>query len=272
MSCSISLATSGVTREKSYSFKSYWRTCCTFRTASHTSSGTSSWTKQGERFRTDRGRRFDKYDVVDGQQQLTSAAIFLHVAAQFGETVADTLDENNLISPVAERPRLLQQDQDKEYFRNCLLGSATIDTQTPSQERLKRASEFFEREFEGLDGDRTIRELAEKLRYDCRVNVVEIDNGSEAASIFESLNDRGRPLSTLDKTKSFLMYMDDRSSNEGALEEKIKDRFGSIYRELFVLSIGHERVSDFDEDSFLRFHWGMYDATTRTSASGASRR
>jgi len=215
--------------------------------------------KQGEQFRTDRGRRFDKYDVVDGQQRLTSAVIFLHVAAQFDETVAETLDEDNLISPVAERPRLLPQDQDKEYFRDCLLGSAAIDTETPSQERLKRAQEFFEREFEELDGDGTVRELAEKLRYDCRVNVVEIDDGSEAASIFESLNDRGRPLSTLDKTKSFLMYMDDRSSNEGALEEKIKDRFGIIYRELFVLSTGHERVSDFDEDSFLRFHWGMYD-------------
>jgi hypothetical protein len=66
-------------------------------------------------------------------------------------------------------------------------------------------------------------------------------------------------LSTLDKTKSFLMYMDDRSSNEGALEEKIQQRFGSIYQELFVLTTGHERVNDFDEDSFLRFHWGVYD-------------
>lgn len=55
------------------------------------------------------------------------------------------------------------------------------------------------------------------------------------------------------------MYMDDRSSNRGALETKIKQRFGSIYRELFVLSNGHDRVSDFDEDSVQRFHWGIYD-------------
>jgi len=215
--------------------------------------------KQSDQYRTDQGRRFDRYDVVDGQQRLTSAVIFLHVAAQFDDTVATTLEQDNLLTPVTERPRLLPQDQDKEYFRDSLLGSAAIETETPSQNRLKQAYEFFEREFQQLDGDQTVQTLAERLRYDCRINVVEIDNKSEAASIFESLNDRGRPLSTLDKTKSFLMYMDDRSSNDGVLEEKIKQRFGSIYRELFVLTTGHERVTDFDEDSFLRFHWGMYD-------------
>ncbi|WP_415380481.1 DUF262 domain-containing protein [Halosimplex sp. TS25] len=215
--------------------------------------------KQDDPFRTDNGLQYDLFHVVDGQQRLTSAIIFLHVAAQYDDTVAETLDHDNLIFPVDERPRLLPQDQDKEYFRDGVLGTAQIDRQTPSQERLKGAIEFFEEHFQNLDDDDEIRSLAETLRYDCRINVVEIDEESEAASIFESLNDRGRPLSTLDKTKSFLMYMDDRSSNRGKLAEQIKQRFGKIYRELFVLSNGHERVDDFDEDSFLRFHWGLYD-------------
>ena len=215
--------------------------------------------KQDTQFETDRRRRFDKYDVVDGQQRLTSAIIFLYVASEFDDTIAATLDEDNLLFPVDERPRLLPQDQDSEYFRDGLLGSASIDPETPSQTRLKAAADFFTEQFEELDDPEAVADLAETLRYDCRINVVEIDDGSEAASIFESLNDRGRPLSTLDKTKSFLMYMDDRSSNQGALETKIKQRFGSIYRDLFVFNTGHERVNDFDEDSFLRFHWGIYD-------------
>ena len=215
--------------------------------------------KQDEQFETDRRRRFDKYDVVDGQQRLTSAIVFLHVASKFDDTIAATLDEDNLLFPVAERPRLLPQDQDTEFFRDGLLGPSSIDPETPSQTRLKTAADFFEERFQNLDDPDVVADLAESLRYDCRINVVEIDDGSEAASIFESLNDRGRPLSTLDKTKSFLMYMDDRSRNAGALETKIKQRFGSIYRDLFVFNTGHSRVNDFDEDSFLRFHWGMYD-------------
>ena len=211
--------------------------------------------KKDEQYKTDRGRRFDVYDVVDGQQRLTTALILLHVATQFDDVVDETVSEDNLIFPVDERPRLMPQDQDGEFFRDSLFGSASLECETPSQERLEYAKEYFESEFEDLP----VREISERLRYDCKINVVEIDNNSEAASIFETLNDRGKPLSSLDKTKSFLMYMDDRSSNRGALETKIKQRFGSIYRELFVLSNGHDRVSDFDEDSVQRFHWGIYD-------------
>lgn len=211
--------------------------------------------KKDEQYQTDRGRRFDVYDVVDGQQRLTTALILLHVATQFDDVVDETVSEDNLIFPVDERPRLMPQDQDEEFFRDSLFGSAGLECKTPSQEHLEYAKEYFELKFEDLPA----REISERLRYDCKVNVVEIDNESEAASIFESLNDRGKPLSSLDKTKSFLMYMDDRSSNRGALETKIKQRFGSIYHELFVLSNGHDRVSDFDEDSVQRFHWGIYD-------------
>lgn len=215
--------------------------------------------EQDEQYKTDKGRRFDKYDVVDGQQRLTTALILLHVATQFDNVVDETISEDSLIYPVEERPRLLPQDQDEEFFRDSLLGSSNLESKTPSQERLEFAYDFFESEFEDFPSDVSVREISEQLRYDCKINVVELDNESEAASIFESLNDRGKPLSTLDKTKSFLMYMDDRSSNQGALENKIKQRFGNIYRELFVLSNGHERVNDFDEDSFQRFHWGIYD-------------
>lgn len=215
--------------------------------------------KQSERYRTDRGRQFSVFDVVDGQQRLTSALILLHAAAEYDDMVAETLDADNVIFPVKERPRLLPQDQDEEYFRDCLFGISKIDPATPSQVRLKRAYEYFQTELANLDDRTSVRELAERLRYDFRINVVEINDESEAASIFESLNDRGKPLSTLDKTKSFLMYMDERSSKSGALEDIIKQRFGSIYRELFVFSTGHDRVSDFDEDSLQRFHWGIYD-------------
>jgi len=215
--------------------------------------------EQDEEYRTDKGRRFTKYDVVDGQQRLTTALILLHVATKFDEVVGETVSEDSLIYPVEERPRLMPQDQDEEFFRDSLFGDSNIETKTPSQNSLEFAYKFFESLFEDPPSDMSVREIAERLRYDCKINVVELDDNSEAASIFESLNDRGKPLSSLDKTKSFLMYMDDRSSNRGAHEAKIKQRFGGIYHELFVLSNGHERVNDFDEDSFQRFHWGIYD-------------
>lgn len=214
--------------------------------------------ERDEEYQTDGRRRFPVYEVVDGQQRLTSSLIFLYAAANQNQEVAESMEADNLIFPVDARPRLLPQDQDEEYFRDTLFGEGEISPTTPSQQRLEDAYEYFETRFAELSNDVSVGLLAERLRYDCRVNVVEIDDESEAASIFESLNDRGKPLSTLDKTKSFLMYMDDRSSNTGTLETKIKQRFGSVYRELFVLSTGHDRVGDFTEDSLQRFHWGLF--------------
>lgn len=214
---------------------------------------------QGEDFRTDRGRRFPMYDVVDGQQRLTTVMILLSVAAEKDDAVAGTIEADKLLHPVETRPRLLPQDQDKEFFRDSLLGDSTITPDTPSQGRLQEATQFYAERLGELPSGVSIQDIAERLRYDCRVNVVELTSQSEAASIFESLNDRGKPLSSLDKTKSFLMYMDDRSSNYGALQDQINDRFGSIYKELFVFSTGHEAVKSFDEDAMQRFHWGLYD-------------
>lgn len=214
---------------------------------------------RGEPFRTDRGRQFPVYDVVDGQQRLTTAMILLSVAAEKDEIVAETVEADNLLHPVQERPRLLPQDQDREFFRDSLLGDSTLNPETPSQERLQAAAMFYEEALEELPAGVSIRDISERIRYDCRINVVEVSDQSEAASIFESINDRGKPLSSLEKTKSFLMYMDGRSSNRGVLQDRINDRFGSIYSELFAFSTGHDRVGDFDEDSVQRFHWGLYD-------------
>jgi uncharacterized protein with ParB-like and HNH nuclease domain len=215
--------------------------------------------EKSKEYHTDRGRRLDMYDVVDGQQRLTTAIVLLSVAGEVDEVVRETMEADNLLFPVEERPRLLPQDQDEEYFRDGLLGKASLDPKTPSQRRLKQAQTFYLRQLSDIGSDLSVRELVEKLRYDLTINVVELEDESEAAAIFESLNDRGKDLSTLDKTKSFLMYMDTRSSQKGALESKIKGRFGEIFRELFVFSDGHERVQDFDEGSFQQYHWGLYD-------------
>lgn len=214
--------------------------------------------QKDDQFRTDRGRRLDIFDVVDGQQRLTTAIILLFAAGEADEAVKETIKEDSILFPVDERPRLLP-DQDEEYFRDSLLGESNLSAETPSQKRLKEAYDFCKDRLENLSPGISIQQLVEKLRYELIINVVELEGESEAAAIFESLNDRGKDLSSLDKTKSFLMYMDDRSSQRGALKSKLNNRFGKIFRELFVLSNGHQRAKDFDEGSFQQYHWGLYD-------------
>jgi hypothetical protein len=55
------------------------------------------------------------------------------------------------------------------------------------------------------------------------------------------------------------MYMENRAGGGRALRSHINQRFGGIYRDLYVLEDGHNRAGDFDEDSIQQFHWGLYD-------------
>lgn len=212
-----------------------------------------------EPYTTESGRRIPVYRVVDGQQRLTTALILLDVLSEFDETVSAALDEANLVQLPGDRPRLMPQGQDGEFFRDCVLGSMKPDASTPSQTRLKEARDHFRIQVDELTDEVSPSTLANRLRYDFQLNVVEVDDDAEAASIFESINDRGKPLSSLEKTKSFLMYMQNRAGGGTALRNRINDHFGGVYRHLQVLENGHSRAGDFSEDSVQQFHWGLYD-------------
>jgi hypothetical protein len=215
--------------------------------------------KKDEPYETASGRRLNVYQVVDGQQRLTSTLILLDVISELDQAVQESVQEGNVIHVPNGRPRLLPQNQDQEFFRDRILGDLSLSPDVPSQHRLKQARGFLYDRLSELQDEIDISTLATRLLYDFEINVVEVDDDSEAASIFESINDRGKPLSSLEKTKSFLMYMDDRANAEKSLQTQINDRFGGIYQELFVLEEGHSRVGDFDEDSFQQAHWGLYD-------------
>jgi len=217
--------------------------------------------EQEERYEADSGITVKAFDVVDGQQRLTTVMIFLHVAAELDDGVAQQLDLINTLSLPEDRLRLLPQDQDRKFFRDHILGDASVSMGTPSQERLQATYEDFHEELARLEeeGQITIQEMAKRLRDNFQLNIVETEGESEAAAIFEGLNDRGKPLSSLEKTKSLLVNMDGRANRNGNASDRIDDRFGDIYRHLFVLSNGHYRAQNFSEDAFQRFHWGVYD-------------
>lgn len=210
--------------------------------------------KQDVPYGTASGRKLDTFHIVDGQQRLTTTLIFLDAAREIDEAVATLIDESNAIAVPKDRPRLLPQDEDREFFRDGVLGNTSLTPEIPSQHRLRSARDYLEERLREMDGEPPVLGLAQTLLYQFEINVVEVDDDAEAASIFESINDRGKPLSSLEKSKSFLMYMDDRSAVEQALRTKINDRFGGIYRDLFVLEDGHDRVDNFNEDTFQQFH------------------
>lgn len=217
--------------------------------------------EQDEQYQAESGVKSRAYYVVDGQQRLTTVILFMRVVSELDENLRKQLRAMNTLFLPGDRPRLLPTDQDQQFFRDDLLGEANHNPETPSQQRLRDLYQFFHSEISNLEseGTITVSELADRLRHNFKLNIVETEGESEAAAIFEGLNDRGKPLSSLEKTKSLLVNMDRRANKHGGPNREIDERFGKIYRKLFVLSNGHDQATDFDEDAFQRFHWGLYD-------------
>ena len=133
---------------------------------------------------------------------------------------------------------------DEKFFHNFIMDDADnpkLHVETPSQQRLLDARDFFRsrlmEEKEKLDDDEKYLDFL--IGFIGKINDLQVmqyivNSDADAIRMFETVNDRGRPLTNLEKTKSFLMHSvylssdsDDSTLNNGISE--LNSRFANIY-------------------------------------------
>ena len=178
----------------------------------------------------------ETFDIVDGQQRLTTLIIFISCLIkrmrQLNFKDKDCLNlETCFVKDDSGMFILSLQDEDNDFFCTYVLGDKKITSkETPSQKRLYRAKEYFDEALCGVDADK-INEFIDKI-YTTNVLVYLMQNEIESSMIFETTNDRGKPLTNLEKTKSFLMYKACvLSSDASQVINTIRSRFNEIYRD-----------------------------------------
>ena len=178
-----------------------------------------------------------RFDVVDGQQRLTTATIFATVAvavmSREGDmrARAETYRRKLLIS--SEDERLFHTVPEDEGFLERFVLREEIpgkgEFATPSKRRLWGAKEFFTEELGVMKAPEV--EWLLSVLYHSRVLVYSVDTPAEATQIFEFQNDRGKPLTELERLKSFLMhriYLHSGSNADSDLDI-VQHAFGRIY-------------------------------------------
>ena len=198
-------------------------------------------------------------DVVDGQQRLTTACIFIMVAIERLRKDPEQSDlahiyHETFIKDRLDGRKLSTVESDDGFFERYILGEATYDSSqfsTPSQRRLLEARSYFMAAIEELDVEELIR-LVSTL-HDSQVLVYAVESDIEATQIFELQNDRGRPLTNLEALKSFLMYglylyaKDDIRTDLPIVQKN----FASIYRAAEIMEGMYDHRS---EDELLSDH------------------
>jgi len=194
---------------------------------------------------------FEMIDIVDGQQRITTLIIFMKLLlAEWKKAGNDVTMLKDTYIQIYNRYKLHVLETDNDFFTSYILQDNRPDdsqVHTPSQRRLLKAKDFLSQSLEASSDK--IKEFIDTIES-MKVLTYSVEDKAEATLIFETTNDRGKSLTNLEKTKSFLMHKTYIVSDNPETELDIhQNRFSEIYR-------AYEEIeSRVDEDSILQYHF-----------------
>ena len=198
---------------------------------------------------------FDVFDIVDGQQRITTLIIFMKLLLAERKKARNdvTMLEDTYIQ-IYNRYKLRVLDTDNDFFTSYILQDNQLDVSqvyTPSQRRLLKAKDFLGHWLVAhLDKIEKFIDTIENMK----VLTYLVEDEAEATLIFETTNDRGKSLTSLEKTKSFLMHKTYIVSDNPKTDlDTLQNRFSEIYRNY------EEIESRVDEDLILRYHFIAFE-------------
>ena len=197
----------------------------------------------------------DKYFVVDGQQRITTISMII-------QALIDCLDDKNkayysrFYIKEDDNYRLLPLNRDKNYFMN-LLENKILEPENKSQRALRDAMEEIKFNIQSVENKLSFLKSVERLQI---MEFIENTEG-DAIRIFQTVNDRGKLLSKMEKAKSLLIYFSNRYLS-GRLDKTISDDFSEIF-EIYddIKQLGENlnitiiKNKNFNEDNIMSYHY-----------------
>ena len=200
----------------------------------------------------------EKFYIVDGQQRTTTITLIISsLVKQLSYKDASYYERFYLKEE--ERYRISPLNRDQKFFRNIIEGSIG-EPENKSQRLLRDAVEEINFKVSQIEDKLKFLKSVEKLEV---MEFVENSEG-DAIRIFQTVNDRGKPLSNMEKAKSLLIYFSNRYLNK-SLDNTINDYFSDIF-EIYddIKHLGEElginliKSRDFNEDNLMRYHFVTY--------------
>lgn len=218
-------------------------------------------------------KSFEPYYIVDGQQRLTTTIVLIQaITEQLSKK--DTL---NYASVDEIRKRYIFDSKDGGISRSYIFG---YEKDNPSYEFLKTkiflensgagyikeetiythnlifAKEYFKKQLKGIsksDLEIIFRKVTQHLLF----NIYSITSDIDVFIAFETMNNRGKPLSNLELLKNRLIYLSTKfiadESERIQLRKRINDSWKGVYHYL-----GRNKERPLKDDMFLMNHFMIY--------------
>ena len=218
----------------------------------------------------------DEISIVDGQQRITTLIILIQVIYEklvddgekwVNEKEIAAYEKQYLHFKRGRQGEILdvvfgyQEDNPSHtYFKQKILGVPDTTSGVPDRTLYTRnligAKNFFKRKVKNLNFE-NLEDLLKKITTRLRFNYYELDGGLNQFVAFETMNNRGKPLSTLELLKNRLIYLSTLlPKNDEAEKEDLRKDINNAWKTVYEF-LGKNPKSRLVDDDFLRDHWIM---------------
>ena len=215
------------------------------------------------------GNAYVPVEIVDGQQRLTTVVLLLDGIRR---TLANLSDRAQVLSTGIRKNYVaatedngqplfklsLNEDTDHFFKKSILADPPGVEgPQINSERRLAEAKKEIADYIvthtgaETAAGEEWLRALYTKVATQLRFTLYQVGDEAEVGVIFEVMNDRGKPLTDLEKVKNYLLYTAVTLDIDNQLAKGVNHAWSEILKQLMAADL----VSSNDEDRLLRAHW-----------------
>jgi len=212
-------------------------------------------------------KRLNALDVVDGQQRLTTACLYLSVILNKLLTLNAEeyrIEVVNFLYTGASSKLSLSDDSNDVFYDLLKYGRSSTPPRSTHEHRLIRAySLLSDHVIKKLgiqpNGNAGILEdlfhaITQKLHF----TFYTIEEECEIGMTFELMNSRGKGLSVLELLKNYLMYWVSRNVNDSTEKQALTDLIHKNWKDTYT-NLGNSGGS---EDQCLRIAWTLYCSHT----------